>query len=186
MTCLSSAGYRTISILEASPRWVKSNTWRSTAFPTTIGAGEERTMTSTTGTFSALHAAADSLMSLQTHRVPSLYTCRMSHDPQSTGQPQLQCQFLCVWSFYLIWIDSKYVLLSTHQLMNHHKNVHENYPRLKRTFLYGAKRKYVTYTNTWKIVYKIMKICLDNNKIFCKLPKNNLMLQINYYHLYYI
>lgn len=42
------------------------------------------------------------------------------------------------------------------------KYVHENYPRLKRTFLYGAKRKYVTFTNTWKILYykiyyKIMK-----------------------------
>lgn len=42
------------------------------------------------------------------------------------------------------------------------KYVHENYPRLKRTFLYGAKRKYVTFTNTWKrlyykIYYKIMK-----------------------------
>lgn len=69
------------------------------------------------------------------------------------------------------------------------KNVHENYPRLKRTFLYGAKRKYVTFTNTWKIVYKIMKKKMHAWTIitfFLKLPKNNSMLQINYYHLYYI
>lgn len=54
------------------------------------------------------------------------------------------------------------------------KNVHENYPRLKRTNLYGAKRKYVTFTNTWKIVYKIMgkkNACLDNNDIFFLITK---------------
>lgn len=39
-------------------------------------------MTSTTGTFSALHAAADSLVSLQTHHVQSLYTCHMIHSLQ--------------------------------------------------------------------------------------------------------
>lgn len=94
--------------------------------------------------------------------------------------------FMCLKLLFDLNWQQICVVIHLHQLMNHHKNVHENYPHLKRTFLYGAKRKYVTYTNTWKIVYKIMKICLDNNNIFFKLLKNNSMLQINYYHLYYI